>query len=134
MGAGTPVCLGLRPSSSLEAPRVSQCHCHSRGVTAPSTDWPPVTLEPVPVVQPHGGGWAQSRLRTPTGSLLGSLEKLSTAMDVAGPHFLFIILVSREATCLDHDCPGLASRRTNRVKKPSLSAYWVNAPLQDGFP
>ena len=79
-------------------------------------------------------------LRTSAGSLLGILEKLSSAMDAAGIRgtalsaSLFIILVSREAAFLDQDCPGLTSWRRNRDKKPSLSTYWVNAPLQDGFP
>lgn len=72
-------------------------------------------------------------LRTCAGSLLGILEKLSSAMDALSAS-LFIILVSREAACLDQDCPGLTSWRRNRDKKPSLSTYWVNAPLQDGFP
>ena len=56
MGVGTPVWLGLWPSSSLEAPRDSKCHCHFRGVTAPSTDQPPVTLEGAcnPVQRPGG--------------------------------------------------------------------------------
>lgn len=72
-------------------------------------------------------------LRTSAGSLLGILEKLSSAMDALSAS-LFIILVSREAACLDQDCPGLTSWRRNRDKKPSLSTYWVNAPLQDGFP
>jgi len=72
-------------------------------------------------------------LRTSAGSLLGILEKLSSAMDALSAS-LFIILVSREAACLDQDCHGLTSWRRNRDKKPSLSTYWVNAPLQDGFP